>query len=80
MGFSRFYQIRVEDDRVWVHDSVTMGSPTERIVYGFNATDMETRDVRSGEHWGRNVTDQIIIGDYTYQGGPMGKITKERKR
>ena len=80
MGFSRFYRIRVEDDRVWVHDSVTMGSPTERVVYGFNATDMEARDVRSGEHWGQNVTDQITIGEYTYRGGPMGKITKERKR
>ena len=80
MGFSRFYQIRVEDDRAWVHDSITMGVTRGRVVYGFNAADMETRDVRSGEHWGRNVTDQIIIGDYTYQGGPMGKITKERKR
>lgn len=80
MGFSRFYQIRVEDDRVWVHDSVTMGMSNGRVVYGFNATDMESRTVRSGENWGGNVTDQIIVGDYIYRGGPMGKITKERKR
>lgn len=80
MGFSRFYRIRVEDDRAWVHDSVTMGLNNGRVVYGFNATDMETRTVRSGENWGRDVTDQIIVGDYTYRGGPMGKITKERKR
>lgn len=80
MGFSRFYQIRVADDRAWVHDSVTMGVTAGLKVYGFNATDMETRTVHSGENWGGTVTDQITIGDYTYQGGPMGKITKERKR
>ena len=84
MGFSRFYQIRVEDDRAWVHDSVSMASvgagQAAYVVYGFNATDMESRDVRSGEHWGRNITDQITVGEYTYRGGPMGKITKERKR
>ena len=76
MGFSRFYQMRVADDRVWVHDSVTM----RQDVYGFNATDMVSRTIQLGESWYWNVTAQITIGDYTYRGGPMGKITKERKR
>lgn len=76
MGFSRFYQMRVADDRVWVHDSETMG----QNVYGFNATDMVSRTIKTGENWYWNVTDQITVGDYTYRGGPMGKITKERKR
>lgn len=75
-GFSRFYQIRVKDDRVWVHDSETMGQD----VYGFNATDMVSRKIETDENWYWNVTDQITVGDYTYRGGPMGKITKERKR
>lgn len=76
MGFSRFYRIRVEDGRAWVHDSETMG----QTVYGFSATDMVSRTIKTGETWYRNVTNQITVGDYTYRGGPMGKITKERKR